>query len=563
MESEFIKATEGSLLKFISNNQEGYKIPSYQRAYSWGKEQWEDLLNDIKDLKENEKHFIGSIVVIPEIHKQGLNFFDIVDGQQRMATIFNLLILVRDLSIEKVAKDINDYLFVKEVGGEAKPKLLLSTYDQGEFEKLLNKETAQLNKKHNITKCYCYFRERLEKEEIDITRLMENILYKISLVHINAISLLNAFKLFETLNDRGLELSAVDLIKNFILKESAASGQFNKVRELWEEMYAKVKNKEPVKFMRRYMLSNYSGVMPEMKLYEYVKEKIDKFANKDEEILKLVACLNDSADIYKSIYDSDTDDDEFDARLKDLNLIQVATSYSLLLKLFPLYQCGQLTKLDFFEVLRYIEIFHIRWGICDQSTSELDVIYNGISMQLNDSLSSQQILGIVKKTLQEKTKNITEDFFKTNFISKDFNASDSRTKYILWCLDDKKSDVQTMHLETINTEHIMPKNLTEEWISYLCSKDIKVRKEDIEELHEDNLNKIGNLTLLEHRWNKSMKDSLFEIKKAGNAKMKGYKDSKFIYITKEIAIRFPKWTFQEIELRTLELATKAASMWKF
>ena len=99
------------------------------------------------------------------------------------------------------------------------------------------------------------------------------ILNNISIVHINAFNHFNAFRLFETLNDRGLELSAADLIKNFLLmKVSKDEEALNDVINQWNEMYDKVRDREPVKFIRRYFLANYKGKISESRLYEEVRE---------------------------------------------------------------------------------------------------------------------------------------------------------------------------------------------------------------------------------------------------------------------------------------------------
>ena len=100
---------------------------------------------------------------------------------------------------------------------------------------------------------------------------------QVSIVHINAIDEYNAFRLFETLNDRGLELSAVDLIKNDLLRRVSRNRElFDELVNTWNEMYEKVRDLEPVKFLRRYVLANFSGKTSESRLYERLREIIVK-----------------------------------------------------------------------------------------------------------------------------------------------------------------------------------------------------------------------------------------------------------------------------------------------
>jgi uncharacterized protein with ParB-like and HNH nuclease domain len=266
---KFIDVKEISLGRLLESS-EVYKIPEYQRPYSWNVEQWEDLFNDIKELNENEVHFLGSIIVVSEAHKLGINYFNIVDGQQRLATLLTLLAVIRDLAKEKsdnvLADHINNkflYNIIYEDNREKKVlKLILGKQDNNVFQKIL--ESEKVDENHLIYNCYKFFRERILKEDLDLGKFFIKIRDNIVLVHINTFTEFNAFRLFETLNDRGLELSATDLIKTYILnKVSNVSDIFNNIIESWNEMYDKIKDKDPVKFIRRYMLSQYAGKFSE------------------------------------------------------------------------------------------------------------------------------------------------------------------------------------------------------------------------------------------------------------------------------------------------------------
>ena len=217
----FLDAKEIKLRVLLSNSQEAYKVPVYQRPYSWNKDQWEDLLEDITSLNKEQIHFLGSIVVVPEgQHKLGVNYFQLVDGQQRLATVLIWLSAIRDIAKENGNHELARYLtetflFAKEwEGGRQKrvPKLQLGSLDDEAFRRILEGEGP--SGKHLIFECYRYFKERIR----DIN-IWQTLLDNTSVVHINAFNHLNAFRLFETLNDRGLELSAADLIKKLRVNE--------------------------------------------------------------------------------------------------------------------------------------------------------------------------------------------------------------------------------------------------------------------------------------------------------------------------------------------------------
>ncbi|XDD55941.1 DUF1524 domain-containing protein [Leptospira sp. WS4.C2] len=104
---------------------------------------------------------------------------------------------------------------------------------------------------------------------------------------------------------------------------------------------------------------------------------------------------------------------------------------------------------------------------------------------------------------------MSKDLFIHNFSNNEFNPSDTRTKYILWRLENL-SDATSANIENINTEHIMPKTLTTEWKNSLL-KEIGSGADDnkLKIEYDSCINKIGNLTLLEHRWNKKIKQRIY------------------------------------------------------
>jgi len=535
-----------------------YKIPEYQRPYSWNVEQWEDLFNDIKELNENEVHFLGSIIVVPEgSHKLGINYFNIVDGQQRLATLLTLLIAIRDLAKEKgnnnLANHINNkYLYsviYRDNQEKKESKLILGKQDNNVFHKILEGEKGDEN--HLIYNCYKFFREKILKENLDLGKIFDKIRENIVLVHINTFTVFNAFRLFETLNDRGLELSATDLIKTYILnKVSNATDIFNNIIEDWNEMYEKIKDKDPVKFIRRYMLSKYAGKFSEKKLYEDVRVKLENIT--PQEVSNFISELNNYATIYKKIYDCDFSDNSINKRLKELQMVEVSSSFTLLLKIMPYFENKRMEKNDVLEIMDMIEVFHIRWGICNQATSRLDRIYNEICLELNNKESKEFKNVIAKKLYEEIKNNVNDEIFKVNFCMRDFAPNQSRTKYILWKLSQPTGET-ILNVKEIETDHILPQKLNSNWKDYLISKGYN--EDEINKLHREYVNKIGNLTIIKGGWNKAMSNKLFVDKK------QHYQNSE-ISITKDLT-KFTDWTFEEIKARTEELAKKALDIWKW
>jgi len=547
----FIEAKEIKLQAMLSNAQEAYKVPLYQRPYTWTKGHWEDLFEDIMGLENGKIHFLGSIVVVPEgEHRLGVNYFQVVDGQQRIATLLIWLSAIRDISKEKgnykLAKYLTDtFLFAKEwESGRQKqiPKLQLGKLDDEAFQKVL--EGKHKDGRHSIFECYKFFKDKMQNEN-----LWQKLVNNISVVHINAFNHFNAFRLFETLNDRGLELSAADLIKNFVLmKVSSNENIFNTTIDEWTEMYEKVRDYEPVKFIRRYILSIWKGKISEKKLYDEVSSKLNREEPKN--ICDFIRNLNAAATVYKKILECDLSYDRLNKKLEDLRSVEVAPSFTLLLKVIPYLGKG-LSEQDVLDIMKMIETFHIRWGICGQSTSKLDQIYNEICMELQNK-EPKEFNGIIRQKLSQEIKNnVDDEIFKRNFASRSFKPTEPRTKYILWKLSNPTGET-SLNIKEIQTEHIMPKTLSAEWINYLKTHTSKTEGE-IDALHKENLDRIGNLTIIRGEWNISMSNKLF------NEKKNYYERSEF-QITQKLT-SYDKWTFNEIENRTNEMAEEALKIW--
>lgn len=548
---KFVDANEARLLDLFANTQDAYKIPLYQRPYSWTKDHWENLFEDLVLLDDEKIHFLGSIVVVPEgSHRLGINFFQVVDGQQRLATLLIWLAAIRDLAKEKGEspiwpEELKLFFVTNPVNGEKFPRLQLGKFDDDAFQKVL--KGVDKGKGHLIFECYDYFKTKTKD-----TSLWQKILNNVFLVHINAFSHLNAFRLFETLNDRGLELSAADLLKNYLLmRVSSEKRIFESTIDEWMEMYEKIREYEPVKFLRRYLLSEWPGKLSESKLYEEVTEKLNEKTN--EEIYHFLEAINSAATIYKKIFETSFNSSRVNRKLSELHLVEVSPSFTLLLKIIPYWLKEQLSEDDLIEIMEMIEVFHIRWGICEQATSKLDRIYNEICMKINNTKPEEFKSVIVQTFINEIKNNMDDEIFIRNFINKEFKPSEPRTKYILWRLS-KPTGETSLNLNEIQTEHIMPKKLNEKWINYL-REETKKSQEDILMLHKEYLNKIGNLTIIRGDWNVNISNKLFAEKKNEYAK------SEF-QVTNRLTMN-NSWTFDDIIDRIKHFAEIALEIWSW
>ncbi|MCX6732830.1 MAG: DUF262 domain-containing protein, partial [Candidatus Roizmanbacteria bacterium] len=259
---QIIDANELTIDALLNTSGQAYIVPRHQRQFEWTKEQWSDLWEDIHTGEVEESHFLGSIVVIPEGRPLvGINYFEVNDGQQRLTTILIVLSVIRDhATLLNNADFVNhitsQYLTANcfEKGSKkVVPKMKLGKLDDEEFRQVLEgKLQGEEKEGHRIFDCYNYFKSLVKNLNLEqLENLEKRIVSKIIVVHINVADQFNAFRLFETLNDRGLALSAVDLIKNHLLMRAASTGDdqiIDSIVEEWQEMYETIREYDPVVF---------------------------------------------------------------------------------------------------------------------------------------------------------------------------------------------------------------------------------------------------------------------------------------------------------------------------
>src|SRR3989344_4037260 len=161
-----LKADTRKILHLFNTPNEVFQIPIYQRGYSWEVDHWSELWEDISCLKKEDTHFLGTIVTISDTHQPGLNYFQVVDGQQRLTTLLILLIALKDIYLKKDEKESADYLNSLLFSSYIKiksPKLMAGKLDQRDFTALIDDKKEELDKKGNIFRAYNFFVEKINK----------------------------------------------------------------------------------------------------------------------------------------------------------------------------------------------------------------------------------------------------------------------------------------------------------------------------------------------------------------------------------------------------------------
>jgi len=552
----------------LYSQNERLKIPSYQRRYSWEEEQFEDLWRDLNEIPPGGSHFFGTIVFMSGPHlAQGTNEIDIVDGQQRITTVSILLCAIRDHLQENYDEDdiaqrvesINEALWIVDRDGERQGmRLSLGNLDQESYESLINGYIDEIEN-GKIESAYEFFRERLDTESDDLSEvktLHDRILDRLIYVSITAKGHSEAYQLFETMNNRGLSLSPIDLMKNYLLMKASDRGDTDedRVEDLWGDIIMNIDSLSGIHdsgetFFRQYFMSSHllgiNQKITKSKLYDPTfTDTIDEA----DDIEELLEDVREKSDLFGNLIEqdisrfSDSENSEINRLLRDAEIVSI-TPFTLFLRAFSETDDVDLLK----GIIRHSNSLLIRRQICDRNTGPHDTIFNHLAQNV---FESDDPLQYMEEYLESEGRLPNDEQFKRHFVQEDFSRS-GRTKYILSKIEEDhyghggKEVVESRY--QVHIEHILPerpgKNLTQLWLEPFGISDDE---------HDDFKKRIGNLTLLEEDPNIRASNRSLE------RKQEYYTEEETDFkMTHELQNR-SKWDISEIEERSERLANIAA-----
>lgn len=578
MSEELVNTVNEDNIEGVLDESVRFTVPDYQRLYSWGESQWEEFWRDLMSLEEGDSHFLGSIVVIERSGGFGkLDEYELVDGQQRLTTISLLLKAIQKYYQKNddpndIAELIdNDYLYETDQSNEDHVKLSLSRFEDETYKKVIDDDLSTVNEDSQLLKAFNYFTDKLQNltpDEVDNIRM--RLVLSMNLVVIQCNSTASAFRLFETLNDRGLELSAVDLMKNSLLQvasEKLNGDDYDHIRKKWEEVLEKVVYEidKPDRFFRHYIMSrpepDVSGSVTSRKLYDEFNNIIkNRLPTDDVNLTDYIEGMVNEADLYVGLTKGQVDELEgrqqqkINNRLQNLNDIGSSHSRTLLLRGFDEFDDFG----DIQQLLKYVEVFMIRWKLANyQSGTGLDKIFSRLCSHAfadGDPMPGSP-LDEIKNKLSEEAPSDEEVY--AGLANEDFSRN-PQTKYVLDMIEShhfmagQGRGAKSYNRATVDIEHIAPR------AAFTAKKyspwtDVLGVDEDGFEQYK---NRLGNLTLLEDRLNEKASDRPFQQKKDQ------YKLADF-EMTQEIREEYDIWTKNEIEKRSKELAEIGVDIWQF
>lgn len=549
------------LLKFIIDNQKNqFVIPIYQRVYSWGKEQCEQLWDDIIKIGGNDKmngHFIGSILYV-QVDTTHSSLLLIIDGQQRLTTITLLFIALRNHSSDEVKrkeKEIESYLINSDKDGDKKFRLILSESDRDTLLSLIDKDRRKPSEPSSkIMENFKLFEEWIRKNTDKLETIFKG-LEKLMIVRIALKKEKDDPQLiFESMNSKGIELTQTDLIRNYIVMETEVKKQEDFYNQYWRAMEENFKQSEKQskredlfnKFVRHYLTIKIGKAPNEKRVYEAFKDYQQKEGIGIEDLLK---DLQKYCGYFCQIVFKKEDDKDLNKALGFLVDLEMDVIYPLLLELYSDYSDGVLSQQDFISIIALTESYLVRRAVCGLGTNSLNKVFPSFTKHIQKDEYFESLKAHFG-SLTNNQKFPNDDEFKDRLITIAFyNKFKKKTKCFLKRLENSGDTNEPVDTQKCTIEHIMPQKLTKkEW-----ERDLG---ENFQEIHNKYLHTIGNLTLT--GYNSEYSNKSFQEKQGME---KGFKNSP-LRLNQSLK-DLESFGEEEIKKRANDLADLALKIWTY
>lgn len=539
-------------------------VPAYQRGYSWEKKHvetfWRDLTNFRREsaLKNGpDRYFLGPIVVIERKEKREI---EVLDGQQRLATATALLCVIRDAAdkidtaeAKELAFEIHKWFVLKEDGGYA---LMLGDTDQTFFAETVQQRSpiarkASIRSRRLINEAQQYLRQCVEGLTVgkspsdqvkELRELKTTLGSDFVMANILVESERDAFRIFETLNHRGLKLSVPDLLLNYLMRTASDDSQRKEIRGKWNEMLQLIGRRNPAVFIRHLWVSK-QGDLKDRDLYSAMSNDIESKS------LNSVSFARDCAaecSAYVSLFEGDAETMTEGA----IPVVQSLTKKLNVQSAFPLL-LSSLAKFDrqgFEKVARLVLVFVTRYSVVmDLDPSGMETVLFALAKEVRDTVTSPSEQGKCLAKIKAELSNKAPNDDQIVRAAEKLVVAESDATYLVGRiaihLGTKTKEVT---ITESNLEHVYPQNPRDTEWGGLANQEVL----------EPFTWHLGNLTILGKRINSGAGNKDF------NEKRTAYASSE-LNITKQIADSYTVWTPKEIEGRAKDLAKLLPVIWDF
>lgn len=539
-----------------------YRVPPFQRDYSWHEENWEDLWQDILTLHANpdSSHYMGALVL--QNSSVSDKEFTIIDGQQRLATLSIIAIAV----IEKIQKLVEQQ--EQKDANQERQEILRRTYLSDRDPRslrysskiILNENNndfyqgnlINLRKPFNIRslsksnqllwQSFQYFSSHLEElgevirsGEKLVEFLTDIIGQRLLFIQINVEDELNAYTVFETLNARGIELSSTDLLKNYLFSLFQGPDDLQEAQRQWRRIINTVQMENFPEFLRYYISLKQTRVRRE-RLFKIVRGSVKN----GQQSFELLDRLENYSSLFVALSNSN---DEFwrDAPenrpyIRELELFGVKQAYP---TLFAAYE--RFSPENFTRLLKLVGVLSFRYTIVSSlNPNELETLYNRVAIAIanGEVTNPRQVFDYLRSVY------VSDEKFLQDFSLLSMSTKGQKKKLVRYILCKLETDVSHLEVneDSFSIEHILPESPSSDWRQNFADTQI-----------EEMVYRLGNLTPLEPHLNRQVGNQPYLIKR------ESYQQSAY-KLTQDVLAE--EWTPHTLSTRQRHLAQRATHIWK-
>lgn len=559
--------TENNTFRKLIGNGLTYRIPRFQRDYSWTDSEWEDLWLDLIGTlqpKGEPAHYMGYLVLQSDDDKT----FDVIDGQQRLTTVSIIVLAVlknmqrlidagndADANRQRIEQIRHTYVgYLDPVTLVSRPKLTLNRNNNAYYQNHLVPlghlpQRGFRASEHLLRKAFEWFDRKVTQwlkqdrgnEGRRLAQLVEDASDRLFFTVITVTDELNAYKVFETLNARGVRLSATDLLKNFLFsvldRDEQDEHEIRSLEDRWEGMVGRLGAETFPDFLRVHWNSR-NTFARQAELFKTIRAQV----RTRESVFQLLREMEQDLDTYLALTSPEVSDwpQEAKALAGNLRTFNVRQPFPLLLAARRIF-----SDADFSGLLRACVVISLRYNIiCGFSTGEQERSYNAVAERVakgDTATLSAALSGLRAIYPDDRT-------FSTAFAERAIRTTQSRNNRVvrfMLCALEKHLSGQDLHFnsDSFNIEHVFPQNPQAGWDAF--------SEEEADALTF----RLGNMTLLQSGVNKDIGNAPYPEKRAL------FERSAFA-ITTKLAKEHAEWTPEHVASHQRWMASQATAIWR-
>lgn len=587
MSSSQINAKEEFLNKLYDDYH--YKIPKFQRPFSWTEENFVDLIDDLIDayevgynahgglldssnelnkstLDRYEPYFLGSLI-LNDGNDSG-EHSDIIDGQQRLTSLAILIAVLRDLVDDEArAQSLGGLIYEESDPIKVKSetvRIKIRERDREFFDRHVlteeatteapNPETGGTEPEQNILQAIQTFRQSLinwqDEENGSLGDFATYLTLRVVMVRISTNSLSSAFRLFNVTNARGMPLNNADLLKSENLSQIDDDDEREEYQRTWEDMEEEVGNEgleRFIGFMRHILVKEKS----QKSVYD---EFTDRVFPEDNTFrgTKFVDYLETVFNIHRyRIYNAELDTDSYEKEVYYHNLVSLmrdfypSDEWMVAVIQFDAKFDDDSALLSFVKKIE--RRLTVDWLTGSSSTSRYSRVYS-LLQRIEECTLPEEVLTIpmLNKEISGDAESFESALNLSNFYRK---GNYQWPKYILMRINGERFDNRNSKVEygnNVTIEHILPRT---------PDNDYWVSRFDDERWRDTWTNRMGNLVPLDGRKNYSVSNKPF------NDKYEEYLRNKSDFPLVNELKEYDEWTPEHLQERHEQMKQEAKEIW--